>query len=111
MAPKSVEEAMKEQQQQKRAGEQQKTGGEQQKQDAPNETVLDLYATADVALQIFDDIKICKLFSKSDMKLHMKYIPQTIYLVISASNLKVSGLIMQLMYKYAIDFIATSNGP
>lgn len=119
MAPKSVEEAMKEQQQQKRAGEQQKnnskqqkTSGEQQKQDAPNETVLDLYATADVALQIFDDIKICKLFSKSDMKLHMlKYIPQTIYLVISASNLKVSGLIMQLMYKYAIDFMATSKRP
>lgn len=90
----------------------QKQGKEQQKSDATNETLLDLYATANIALKIFDDKRICNVLSKSDMSLHMlKYIPQTIYLVISASDLKVSGMLMRLIYTYALSKNATSKRP
>ena len=78
----------------------------------PNETLLDMYATTNIALKIFDDKKICHVLSKSDMQIHMlKYIPQTIYLVMSASHLKVSGIIMKLIYSYAINFMASSARP
>lgn len=85
---------------------------QEKKSDGPNETVLDMYATVNIAMKFLDDERLVEVLKKSDMDLNLlKYTKQSIYLIVSASDLAVSSMLMRFIYSYALKKCVTSKRP
>lgn len=85
---------------------------EEKQLDKPNETVLDLYGTVNVSMKFLDDPKVCRVLSRSDMKMHMlKYLRTTIYFIVSAADYEVSTQLTKFFYTYALKKNVTPKKP
>lgn len=89
-----------------------KKGEATQKAPKQNNAVLDLYGTANIALQWIDDPKVQRVINKSTFDVAMlQYIPTTVYIVIAPKKLRTCVQLMRLIYSYAISSLETNIEP
>lgn len=89
-----------------------KKGETTQKAPKQNNAALDLYGTANIALQWVDDPKVQRILKKSTFEMNMlQYIPTTVYIVLAPKRLRTCVQLMRLIYTYALSSAETQVPP